>query len=277
MAVAASGALAAAADAALFEPYHAKLVEIEIPLTRLPPAWNGLRIAQLSDFHYDERFSAPVIREAVTVVNGLRPELVVLTGDFITVPLAADKPATKQAGLAIEPCVGLLSQLRAPLGVFAVLGNHDALSDPVRIRQTLEAGGIPVLFNRSISLERADRRLWLAGIDDALEGEANLSSALHGIPPSDPVILLAHEPDIALQVSSFPVDLQLSGHSHGGQIRFPLIGAPVLPALGQKFPWGLHRIGNLMLYTNVGIGTIRLPVRFNCRPEITLIRLRSVA
>src|SRR5262249_34591136 len=119
-------------------------------------------------------------------------------------------------------------------------------------------------------------RLWLAGVDDVIEGKPDMDRTLRGIPGNEAVILLAHEPDFADQVVQYPVDLQLSGHSHGGQVRIPLIGAPYLPELGRKYPWGLRRIGRLTLYTNVGIGTIRVPFRWNCPPEITLITLRAL-
>jgi predicted MPP superfamily phosphohydrolase len=157
----------------------------------------------------------------------------------------------------------------------AVLGNHDVATDPARITSTLQAQGIPVLRNRSTSFERGGTRLWFAGIEDVLEGDPDLPLALQGIPPDEPAVLLAHEPDFAVRASRFPVDLQLSGHSHGGQVRLPLLGAPVLPPLARLYPWGLHRIGDLTLYTNVGIGTVVLPIRFNCPPEITLITLRA--
>ena len=114
-------------------------------------------------------------------------------------------------------------------------------------------------------------------MDDVLAGRPDLGLALRGIPTDEPVILLAHEPDWADYVAPHPVDLQLSGHSHGGQIRFPLIGAVVLPELARKYPWGLRRIGSLTLYTNAGIGTILVPMRLNCPPEITLITLRAGA
>jgi len=112
-------------------------------------------------------------------------------------------------------------------------------------------------------------------VDDILRGKPRLDLALRGTPADDPVVLLAHEPDWADHVATRPVDLQLSGHSHGGQIRIPLIGAPYLPPLGRKYPWGLRQIGGLTLYTNVGIGTIGLPMRLGCPPEVTLITLRK--
>ena len=274
LAAAAAGALAVAADAAVFEPNDPKLVQIEIALERLPAVWDGLRVAQLSDFHYDPYFSVVPIRKAISVVNGLRPDLVVLTGDFVTVqPYRRDHH--RDWADVIDPCASLLAQLHSPLGSLAVLGNHDVISDPERIVSALETRGIPVLRNRSTSWARAGARLWFAGTDDVLEGHANLPLTLAGIPPEEPVILLAHEPDFAVDAARFPVDLQLSGHSHGGQVRLPLLGALVLPPLARRYPWGLHRIGGLTLYTNVGIGTIALPVRFLCPPEITLITLRA--
>ena len=274
LAAAAAGALAVAADAAIFEPNDPKLVQIEIALERLPAVWDGLRVVQLSDFHYDAYFSVVPIRKAISVVNGLRPDLVVLTGDFVTAQTFGRDHDQSSADV-IDPCASLLAQLQSPLGSLAVLGNHDVISDHERIVRALETRGIPVLRNRSTAFARSGARLWFAGTDDVLEGHANLPLTLQGIPPEEPVILLAHEPDFAIHAARFPVDLQLSGHSHGGQIRLPLLGALALPPLARRYPWGLHRIGGLTLYTNVGIGTIALPVRFLCPPEITLITLRA--
>lgn len=247
-----------------------------MPLARLPEDWDGLRVAQLSDFHYDQHFSVMPLRRAIDMVNRLHPDLVVLTGDFVTVPLLSHY-LQKRAADAAEPCARLLSRLYARFGMLAILGNHDAGSDSNRIIAILHAQNIPVLRNRSISLEQGGTRLWLAGVDDALKGQLDLDLALRQVPQNETVILLAHEPDIADTVARKPVDLQLSGHSHGGQVRFPLLGAPYLPPLGRKYPWGLRRIGPLTLYTNAGIGTIRMPLRFNCPPEITLITLRAAA
>jgi hypothetical protein len=157
----------------------------------------------------------------------------------------------------------------------AVLGNHDLDTDAAHITAVLQSNAIPVLRNGSVSMERDGKRLWLSGVDDVLAGKPDLDLALRGVPPVEPVILLAHEPDWADYVARHPVDLQLSGHSHGGQVRFPLVGPVYLPKLGRKYVWGLRRIGPLTLYTNAGIGTVRVPIRLNCPPEITLITLRA--
>jgi predicted MPP superfamily phosphohydrolase len=160
------------------------------------------------------------------------------------------------------------------MGMFAALGNHDVNSDHRWITEIIESNGIPVLRNRSIPLETGNTRIWLAGVDDVLEGKPDLDATLRSVPSGEPVILLVHEPDFADEAARRPIDLQLSGHSHGGQVWLPGIGAPWLPPLGREYPRGLRRVGNLSLYTNIGLGTIRLPIRLNCPPEITVLRLR---
>lgn len=271
-AVAAAGALAVVGDGVIFEANRPQLVSIEIPLSRVAEAWDGFRLVQLSDLHYDDRFSVIPLRKAVSLVNQLHPDLVVVTGDFITAPLVKHRPQIIRAARVIEPCAQLLAQMQAQFGIFASLGNHDVSTDPAHVTAGLEAHGISVLRNRAVPLERDGARLWLAGLDDVLVGKPDLKLTLKAVPPGEPVVLLAHEPDFADYVAH--ADLQLSGHSHGGQIRIPLIGAPYLPAMGRKYPRGLRQIGPLTLYTNVGIGTIVLPIRLACPPEVTLITLR---
>lgn len=259
----------------LVEANHPVVVHLEVHLKRLPAAFDGLRIAQLSDFHYDENFSATAIRAAVKVVNQLNPDLVTLTGDFVTSPFAASRlhRSRKRAARAASPCAELLSDLRAKNGVMAVLGNHDWNTDPGQIAEILTAHQIKVLRNSSIPLEREGKRLWLSGAD-SYPDNGSLALCLSGIPQNEPVVLLVHQPDVADMVSKLPVDLQLSGHSHGGQVRIPIIGAPYLPPMGRKYPWGLRRVGALTLYTNIGIGTLGLPIRLNCPPEVTMLTLR---
>jgi predicted MPP superfamily phosphohydrolase len=157
---------------------------------------------------------------------------------------------------------------------YAIMGNHDATAYPELIVAALESHQIPVLKNRSVPLERSGRRIWLAGIDDVLKGSPDLAATLAAIPPGETTILLAHEPDFADQAARHAVDLQFSGHSHGGQIWIPGIGAPWLPEKAHKYPRGLYQVGGLTLYTNFGIGTIRVPIRINCPPEVTLFTLR---
>ncbi|HZR58784.1 MAG TPA: metallophosphoesterase [Terriglobales bacterium] len=282
-AVATTGAFAIGADATILEPNDPQLVRVEIPLTRLPRSFDGFTIAQLSDFHYDEVFSVIPIRKAVKRVNDLHPDLIVLTGDFVTVPMpddflpekSANRYTVKEAIRTAAPCAKLLHRLRARLGVFAILGNHDVFSAPDFITKCLSDRGIPVLRNSSIPIEVGKARFWLAGIDDVMQGTPDLNGALNSIPKDEAVVLLSHEPDFADEASHHPIDLQLSGHSHGGQIWLPIIGAPWLPPFARKYPRGKYQIGGLTLYTNIGLGTIRIPMRLNCTPEITLFTLRT--
>lgn len=266
---------AVAGGVGFIESDRPQLTRIDIRLRRLPPEFDGFTIAQLSDFHYEEHFSIVPIRKGVEMVNGLHADLIVLTGDYVTVPITEyGRGSASRFAKNSGPCAALLSELRAPCGVYAVLGNHDGASDPSYVVNALQTHRIPVLMNRAIPLERGKARIWLAGIDDVLEGRPDLGAALRSVPGDEASILLAHEPDFADQVVFAPVDLQLAGHSHGGQIWIPGIGAPWLPQLARKYPRGLYEIGKLMLYTNFGIGTIRIPVRLNCPPEVTLITLR---
>jgi predicted MPP superfamily phosphohydrolase len=245
-------------------------------LKRLPEAFDGFTIAQLSDFHYERTFSDAPIRKSIELVNSVRPDLVVLTGDFVTVGMFESRGhASRYAWTAAAPCAEILSRLEARIGRFAILGNHDADSNPKMITDVIQSHGIPVLKNQSVAIERGAERIWLAGVDDALRGTPDLGAAIEKIPPNEVIVLLAHEPDFADEASLNPVDLQLSGHSHGGQIWIPGIGAPWLPELARSYPRGLYRIGNLTLYTNLGIGTIRVPIRINCVPEVTLFTLRT--
>ena len=274
---AACGALAIAGDGTLFEANRPRLVSIEIALPRLAESFDGYRIAQLSDLHYDDHFSVVPLRKAIDIIKGLQPDLVVLTGDFVTSRGRAHRRVAIQAAKRVEPCAQLLAQLSSCFKTMAILGNHDVDTDPSHIVEVLQSQNIQVLRNQSQTFERGGKRLWVAGVDDILHGKPKLDVAMKGIPADEPVMLLAHEPDWADYVAKHPVDLQLSGHSHGGQIRIPLLGAPYLPPLARKYPWGLRQINQLTLYTNVGIGTIEIPMRIDCPPEVTQITLRARA
>ncbi len=258
-------------DAFLWEPNRPIVVRKQIALRRWPERLNGFTIAMLSDFHYDPYFSVHPLRAAVPMVNKLRPDLIVLTGDFVSVPIE-DQNREKAAEM-VDPCAELLQQMQCKHGLWAVLGNHDDETDPVRVTEGLAQKGIPVLGNRSVAIERDGARFWLSGVNDVLSWTADLGESLKPVPADEPVVLLAHEPDYADEVKSYPVDLQLSGHSHGGQIRIPFLPPVYLPPLAKKYIWGLYKLGGLTLYTNPGLGTIGIAARLNCPPEITLITL----
>ena len=267
----AAGSVVVVGDSILLEPNRPRIVRRDFSLPRWPERLNGFTIALLSDFHFDPDFSVHPLHAAVPLVNGLRPDLIALTGDFVSVPLFGDDA---KGALAAEPCAKVIRQMIAPHGLWAVMGNHDFNTDQPYVIRALQAEGIRVLSNESRAIERDGARFWLAGVNDVLSRTADLSETLRRVPTGEAVVLLAHEPDFADEASKFPIDLQLSGHSHGGQVRIPLLPPLYLPTMAKKYVLGTYQVGPLPLYTNAGLGTVGVPVRLNCPPEITLITLR---
>ena len=234
---------------------------ITVPVPGLLPALRGIRIAQLSDIHHSQIVPLSVIEQSVALTNSLAPDVAFLTGDFVA----------NDVGYAAA-CARALSTLHAPLGLYAILGNHDYWTDPGEVTHQLQRHGIPVLDNVSVRLAEG---LWVAGIDDAWSGKPDLDQALEGVPAGATTILLAHEPDFADRAQGRGIALQLSGHSHGGQVRVPFTKRPVLPFLSWKYYAGLRKVGDLWVYTNPGLGTMQPPFIFRCRPVVALIELQA--
>ncbi len=250
--------------ATLGEPNWPVVERVSVTLPRLPATLDGLRVAQLSDLHISQYTTAGDIDRAAALAMRQSPDVIVLTGDFIW------REVWQYAEELVEP----LRTLYAPLGVYAVLGNHDHWEGAALAARVLGEAGVTLLVNQALRLD-TDAPLWLAGLDDVWESKHDMRAALDGAPDGDCKLLLVHEPDYADSAAGYPVDLQLSGHSHGGQINLPHYGRPVLPYLGQRYPAGLYQIGDLALYTNRGIGVISPPVRLNCPPEVTLLTLHA--
>jgi len=263
-------AVAGGVETVFLEPRNLQARNVTVRLKRLPEAFDGFRIAQLSDIHFGPYMSQRGVERSLEMAQSFRPDLLALTGDFVSHPWMHGNG--KLGARFVEPCADVLAR-RKDVQPIAVLGNHDHWNDPNIVEAGLKERGITVLRNAAIPIERANSRIWVAGTDDAWVHKANLSLALKHIPPDEAVILLAHEPDFADQAAKFPVDLQLSGHSHGGQVRLPGIGALILPGMGRKYPVGINRVGNLQVYTNVGLGVVNPPARFLCPPEVTLMTL----
>jgi hypothetical protein len=269
-AVATSGGLIAYAG--FWDRHYLEILEQTVRLRRLPQAFHGLRIAQVSDIHYDEYAEPSFVREMVRRINTLHPDVVVLTGDFVTDGV---QPRHLSARLSY-PCAEILSAIRCPHR-FASLGNHDTLVGWEVVVDALKVHGIPTLLNSSLPFERDGARLWFAGIRSSTEDFPELHEAMPAlVGPNEPVILLAHEPDYALHAAKYGVDLMLSGHTHGGQIRLPVFGTPgsMLPRGGRLFVRGYYNLDPLQLYVNRGIGTVTVPLRFRCPPEISLFTLQ---
>ena len=232
----------------------------------------------MGDMHFGPYVGKPQVERAVRLALLLKPDLTILTGDFVSHPLAM--PNGPEGARHAEPCAEVLQQMTGTLTgtlpgtrVVSILGNHDHWNGPDIVADALDSHGIKVLRNQSMPLERDGQRLWIVGVDDVYEHANDLNKALQGVPPTETTIVAVHEPDFADRTAKHPVDLQVSGHSHGGQVRIPGYGAPILPHLGRKYPFGLNRVRDLQVYTNRGIGVVFPPVRLNCPPEVTLITL----
>ena len=242
------------------------------PIRNLPAPFHGFRIVQFSDIHLEEYTEEFFLRHVVHQVNALAADLLLVTGDFISRgPLSVDISIA-----AAARCAALLSTLACPER-YGVLGNHDVVIGSRIVRDHMENNGLPLLVNQYVRVERGGAHLFLGGVDDISEGHPNLSLALPENPDA-PVLLMAHEPDYANHIVTHDrgrnVDLILSGHTHGGQVRIPGFRPLALPPLGQLYPEGHYLLGPTQLYVNRGIGTVGVPFRLNCPPEITVATLQ---
>ncbi len=256
-------ALAQAARVAVTEPFMLSIERQEIFLRRLPKKLDGLRIVHLSDFHYGPMVNPEHLRRAVKAANDLRPDFIALTGDYIS-----------QDRVYAEPCADVVGKLRARHGVYAVLGNHDHWIDAVLIADLFRAEGIRVLINEGTRMDLHGEAFWLAGVDDTMVGLEDLSLALAGSRENEFKLLLAHNPTILRRAARAEVDLVLSGHTHGGQVAWrsekSRSGRP-----RRRMLRGLGRRGNTQMYVTRGLGTVVLPIRYGCPPEISVLELRS--
>jgi predicted MPP superfamily phosphohydrolase len=242
-----------------------------IAIQNLPESFAGFRIAQISDFHYAAYTEPSYIERVVARVNALKPDMVLMTGDFVSMsPIAKDK-AVDYAPL----CAAILGKLDCPLR-YGVLGNHDWMVNAAAVIESLREVAIPILDNLYVPIERDGKRIWIAGVADALSQAISIPRAMppHALADKEPVILMCHEPDVLESVANYGFDLMLSGHTHGGQVRLPFMRPYFLPPLGKRYVAGHFERGRTQLYVNRGIGAVGLPLRFNCPSEITEITLR---
>ncbi len=241
---------------------------VPVPVPDLPAFLDGFTIAHLSDLHRGPFISEEQVRQAAKLAMAYAPDMVVLTGDHVSLKAKYAKSA-----------VSGLSSLKADYGVFGVLGNHEYWTDEVgRVTQTYRDAGIEVLINESVAVAVGGTAWWLCGVDDIWEGKPDLERTLSGVPDEVFKILLCHEPDYADEAAKHGIPLQLSGHSHGGQVRLPGIGPVRLPVYAWKYPYGLQTVGTsgTQVYTTAGVGVTFPPIRINCRPEVAIIRLMRV-
>jgi predicted MPP superfamily phosphohydrolase len=250
---------------AFSEPFMLALERQQIYLRRLPKPLDGLRIVHLSDFHYGPLVNPSHLERAIEAANNLRPDLIALTGDYIS----HDRSYA-------APCAELVGRLRARYGVFAVLGNHDHWTDAELIADLFRAEGIKVLLNEGMRIDLNGESFWLAGVNDTMVGLEDLPLALAGSGENEMKLLLAHNPIILRRAARAGVDLVLSGHTHGGQVTLRpeknLSGRP-----RRRLLRGLGRRGNTQIYVTRGLGTVVLPIRYGCPPEISLLEMRSIS
>jgi len=256
------------------EPTWVEVNRVLVPVADLPTAFDGLRIVQLSDIHCGRFVSNIYLAEVIELARAQEADLIVLTGDYI-----------HKGFEHIDAMAAELGKLKAPLGVFAVLGNHDfSVRNALGVRRyphlyraiadALSAQGIRVLQNESYRLMRGDAHIYLSGVDDLWSRVCDLDRALDGLMPDVPRVLLAHNPRTIEQLDGQRCDLMLSGHTHGGQIDLPGLGRIVLGKRVKRFAAGVYQCRDTFLYVNKGIG-VGFPVRYRVRPEVAVLTLVS--
>jgi predicted MPP superfamily phosphohydrolase len=245
----------------LGEPRRPVLERVTLCLPGLPPALDGLRIGQISDIHLGLPFAARNLRWAIAKMQREQPDLIVLTGDQV------------MRHHAIPILTRLLRDLHAPLGVFAIPGNHDYWEGLRDVRAALGVCNIPLMVNENRRLSWNGADFWLVGLDDVWDGELNYAEALRGVPQDGFKVLLGHAPDIADEAATHGFALQLAGHVHGGHMRLPLLGPFVRPRYGVRYLDGLYQVGKMQLYVSRGLGGA--PLRLLCPPEAAILTLRA--
>ncbi|MDP4086225.1 MAG: metallophosphoesterase [Bacillota bacterium] len=251
------------------EPTLLDIKEIPISHPLIPKSFNGLKIIQFSDIHLGFQYTLRQLKRLVKQLNSLQPDIVLFTGDLM------DDPKNFKESDKISP---ILKEIHATKGKFCIYGNHDHGGYGSSLyKQIMKDSDFTLLLNEAKPIKQTDgSSIYLIGIDDAMLGMPDLALAIEKLPKNAFTILLSHEPDLADHVSSYNINWQLSGHSHGGQVKIPFIGPLIIPPFARKYPEGHYTIGKtLNLYVNRGIGTTRLPFRFMAKPELTIFSLKS--
>ena len=255
----------ALAYAFFIEPYLIEVKEVTLASPDIPHSFDGKRIVFVSDIHNGAYFSRERVADLVTQINGMKPDLVILGGDYAS----RDSPST-------SVCFEELKKLQAPLGKYGVLGNHDYWAGGVEALQAMNGAGITPLDNSGLWVYSGSERIRLGGVADLWRGKPDFIPTINAANLSDYVILVSHNPDYAEELETSRVDIVLSGHTHGGQVTLFDLWAPYMPSdYGQKYKGGFARTAYTEVYVTRGIGMTFLPIRFFARPEITVLTLKS--
>jgi uncharacterized protein len=249
------------AKVAIDEANSLSLERVEITLDRLPSKLDGFKIIHLSDTHHSPFTDLRHIARAVKVANRLRPDMFLLTGDYVS----HDREY-------IAPVASELGKLKARYGTYACLGNHDHWTDAELVTHLFRGEGISVLINEGLRVKAHGASFWLGGVDDYMVGKTDVAAATKGSYPDELKLLLAHNPIIFRQSVRRKIDLTLSGHTHGGQVKLRDDEKRLIRR--RRLTAGLHRRQESQIYITRGIGTVVLPVRYQCPPEISLLELR---
>ncbi|WP_158260617.1 metallophosphoesterase [Pleurocapsa sp. CCALA 161] len=248
------------------EPNWIEVVPIQLTIPHLDPAFDQFKVVQISDLHSGRYMPESRFARIIQLVNQQQPDAIAITGDIVS----------KHSRFQAEKLQQQLSQLQAKTVIVAVLGNHDHSEKIKLLKRILVQSKIDNLDNQVYIVERGSKKLAFAGIDDPYWGKPNLNKILDHLPEQVPTIFLVHEPDyIETSAKTHKFALQLSGHSHGGQIRIPFFAPLVLPYGGRKYFVGLNQVEDTITYTNRGLGMTNLPMRIGSRPEITVFTLHS--
>jgi uncharacterized protein len=249
-----------------FDPRDFEIVDLKVKIPDLDPVFEDYRIAHISDIHLGQWISAKRIEGVVNMVNKQEPDLVAITGDSVSYVL--NEP--------VLDMLRFLKNLKPKDATVAVLGNHDHWVGAKDIRRVMNESNIIELENDVYTIKRGKSCLHIAGVDSITLEKQDLDAVLRKLPVSGPAILLAHEPDFAdISSATGRFSLQLSGHSHGGQLVIPGLGTPFKGSQFKKYPLGEYQVGDMVQYTNRGLGTNVFWIRINCPPEITILQLKS--
>jgi uncharacterized protein len=255
------------------EPNGFAVETVYLKLNRLPRVFSGFRVAQISDLHMGGWMNLDRLQHVADLVIAQKPDVLTITGDFLK-----GRSFTEDSKQWVNDLISVFFPLASTIPTFAVLGNHDYWTNSEAIREMFRRCGITDLTNAAFALSRENEVLYFCGVDDIRHGDVRLDDVILQLEENRAAILLVHEPDFAdTSAATGKFDLQISGHTHGGQIVIPYYGPPVLPVSGRKYPSGLYKVGDMYQYTNRGVGTDTVAVRINCPPEITLFVLESLA
>lgn len=245
------------------EPYWFKTKYINLESENIPDSFDGKKIVFVADIHYGEFFPQERLMDLVERINALKPDIIFMAGDFIG-----------RGRQNIEPCFNGLKNLKAPLGKYAVLGNHDYYNKGKTMKEAMKKADIKDLSNKGVWIRSGDGRIKVGGVEDLYQKVQLIEPTINDVTEDDFVILLSHNPDYAEQIQTDKVDIVLSGHTHGGQVTFFGLWAPRIPSeYGQKYRRGMVEAPNTKVYVTTGIGCTGIPMRFFARPQICVIKL----